>query len=468
MISAAEIEPVQKADLRVRTVAALRLLGRVSLGEAILFAPFRYRWIEFHRPAPPIYQDYTNFQLYTSDIFLIAALVFWGCELVLGRRRPKAGPWFLWLPVAGLAGLVLLGSAFSVEPAVTVYHGLRLVLLAGLFFYAVQDIGLLDAVLPAAAIGLLIQATIGIAQFLEQRSAGLQALGEHLLDPAWAGVSVVVSAGARTLRAYGLTDHPNLLGGCLAFALVLLLMLSLRAGLQAQPWIAGLFALGGTALLLTFSRSAWLAFLAGSLLVATALAVTRRAGLLRNLLPLAGAALIVMAPFLWQNAGAIGIRLNRGSSFEQVPQENQSIGERRLLNQAALEITRERPLAGTGLGAYPYVLHSKYPDLPVNVQPAHFTLLAAAAETGLPGASLYLLAVLGPWAALWFRRRQLKFSLALVVCSALLLAVTVTGLFDYYTWLLPLGRIWQWLAWGLWGAAYSAANSTANGGIENG
>ena len=44
-----------------------------------------------------------------------------------------------------------------------------------------------------------------------------------------------------------------------------------------------------------------------------------------------------------------------------------------------------------------------------------------------------------------------------VGASALLLALTLVGFFDYYTWLLAPGRLWQWLAWGLWAAAYRSA-----------
>ena len=42
----------------------------------------------------------------------------------------------------------------------------------------------------------------------------------------------------------------------------------------------------------------------------------------------------------------------------------------------------------------------------------------------------------------------------LIGVSGALLAVTLIGLFDYYTWLLAPGRLWQWLAWGLWGSVY--------------
>jgi len=39
-----------------------------------------------------------------------------------------------------------------------------------------------------------------------------------------------------------------------------------------------------------------------------------------------------------------------------------------------------------------------------------------------------------------------------------LLAIYVVGLFDYYTWVLAPGRLWQWLAWGLWASFYTSAS----------
>jgi hypothetical protein len=55
---------------------------------------------------------------------------------------------------------------------------------------------------------------------------------------------------------------------------------------------------------------------------------------------------------------------------------------------------------------------------------------------------------------MWFQRRRLTFSPALIGASALLLAVTVVSFFDYYPWLLAAGRFWQFLAWGLWASFF--------------
>src|SRR5207302_9516170 len=92
-----------------------------------------------------------------------------------------------------------------------------------------------------------------------------------------------------------------------------------------------------------------------------------------------------------------------------------------------------------------------------NYQPAHIVVLDVAAETGVGGALLYSILLLAPWLALWRDRACLEWSPALIGASALLLALGLVGLFDYYLWLLAPGRLWQWLAWGLWAVAYQSA-----------
>ena len=63
-----------------------------------------------------------------------------------------------------------------------------------------------------------------VAQVSAGHSIGLEGLGEHTLDPSMA-VSVVTAVdGSRLVRGYGLTDHPNILGGLLAFASLLIVV----------------------------------------------------------------------------------------------------------------------------------------------------------------------------------------------------------------------------------------------------
>jgi O-antigen ligase len=151
--------------------------------------------------------------------------------------------------------------------------------------------------------------------------------------------------------------------------------------------------------------------------------------------------------------------------FAQTPAEEQSLGERQLLNQSANQIFAAQPLTGAGLGAFPLALKAQFPDFPVSYQPAHFVLLDVASEIGVFGALFYLVLLVAPWLALFFWRKQLKFTPSLVAATALLLAVSVVGLFDYYPWLLVPGRMWSWLAWGFWGSAFLSARKTAGGHV---
>jgi O-antigen ligase len=328
------------------------------------------------------------------------------------------------------------------------------VLLAGLYIYVINEIHSLNQVILPVGLQILIQSLVGVAQNLGQRSLGLISLGELELDPAWSGVSVVWADGVRSLRAYGLSDHPNILGGCLAFGLLILVAWYIKADAKWYPLAASVFALGAVALFLTYSRTAWLALIVGIGLFAEGLRRTRELKLVYKWLGLLAAGLIVLLPFLWQNVNYLGVRLDVGDSFTQITLEQRSLAERSELNSAANEIFVSNALSGVGVGAFPSALSAEKPDVPYDYQPPHFALLEVAAETGIFGALFYFLAMATPWLAVWLNRARIELTPTFIGISALLAAITVIGFFDYYTWLLAPGRIWQWLVWGLWASAY--------------
>ena len=166
--------------------------------------------------------------------------------------------------------------------------------------------------------------------------------------------------------------------------------------------------------------------------------------------------LIIVVPFVWQNAEFLGVRLNVGDAFTQITLEQRSISERRELNAAANEIFVSNALSGVGLGAFPTALSAEKPNVPYDYQPPHFALLEAAAETGIFGALFYFLAIVAPWLAVWVNRERIELTPTFIGISAVLAAITIVGFFDYYTWLLAPGRLWQWLVWGLWAAEYQS------------
>jgi hypothetical protein len=442
-----------------RLSLAARTLARVALGAMIVVSPLRYRWVLVARPAPPIYGDYTDLLFFWSDVFLLGALGLWLASLALEPRRVSLGAGFLRWPLAVLVALAGVTVFFSIDPLLSFHHWIRLILLAAMALYVLNEIENIGWVAVPAALMVVTQSAVGVAQVWSQRSVGLAALGEWALDPQVRGVSVVFAGEQRFLRAYGLTDHPNLLGGCLAFALVWMLLRRGPAAAHRRTLWVGAFALGVLALYLTFSRAAWLAFGAGALASAVLVVYARQSRVLLDWLGLVGAALVVAAPFIWQTLPYLGMRLDTQSTLvNQAP-----VAERAFLNRAAMRVFGERPLTGVGVGGLPLALRAAFPDFPLDYQPAHLAVLVSAAETGVFGAAAYVIALVTPWAALgWMllHRRAYALSPALIASSGVLAAVTVVGFFDYYTWSLAPGRIWQWLIWGLWGAGYESVRRT--------
>lgn len=441
----------------------VRLLTQLAFGGMIVFIPFRYRTILLARPVPPIYQDFTDFLAFASDFFLIATLVLWGVGFLFERKRVKFGPFFLTYPL--LAVLVVSGISviFSVDRALSTYHFIRFLGLAGLYLYVVNEVRSLRAVAIPILIQTLIQAWVGIAQTLAQHSIGWVSLGELELDPAWSGVGVVIAEQVRSLRAYGLSDHPNILGGCLALAMLILAGWYLERDQDAdqrwQPARAVLLLPGLVCLLLTFSRAAWLGVFGGLIWVAAVLLRTRQFRLLGTLAGLAGAWIIAASPFIWQNLPYLSTRINP-PTVETGGHEiviDTSLIERRVLGEAANDLFADNAIWGTGLGTFPVALRAAYPEFKLDFQPVHNVLLDVASEIGLFGGLFYFLAMLAPWLALWLNRKRLVFTPALVATSAALLAASIIGLFDYYLWYLVPGRYWMVLAWGLWAVSFQNA-----------
>src|SRR5262249_44581653 len=107
------------------------------------------------------------------------------------------------------------------------------------------------------------------------------------------------------------------------------------------------------------------------------------------------------------------------------------------------------------LGGLPLAVHDAAPGFRYDAQPSAIVPLDVAAETGVVGGLAYIAVLVAPWVALLRRRRP--WSTELIVSHALLAAVTVIGLVDYYTWSYAPGRFWFWLVIGLCAGAHRRA-----------
>jgi O-antigen ligase len=289
----------------------------------------------------------------------------------------------------------------------------------------------LDRVVKVLLLGLAAHALIALAQVALQGPLGLP--GEAVLPATAEGAAIVVFGSTRWLRGSGLTQHPNILGGLLAIGMLLGLPLIGRLRWRAI-WVLLL-----VALLLTFSRSAWLAL--GLALPPLAFGLTRRQPELRRSLgaTLAGAVVAVLIAGV-----ALAAPLRSRLVPASVGTEQRSLSERAIMAAIALRAIGERPLLGVGAGNFPVAMRQA--GTPVPPQYVHNVPLLLAAEVGAVSAGLWLWLWLAPIRLLGGRLATVPWAMALL---AAWLALGMIGLLDSYPWGLNAGQLLTALLLGL-------------------
>lgn len=339
------------------------------------------------------------------------------------------GPWQIAVPVFGLGLWALLRLRPALAPGVAqiVIMAVLLLWVSYLWLASCRPQQVLGRLAVILAIVVCVQGAVGAAQFWRQGSLGLAALGEPWLNPAVEATSVVGQPGAHHLRAYGLTAHPNVLGGMLAIGLLWLVVAALSAPPRTRAWWLIAIIPGLTGLLLTFSRAAWLGLLVGLAWLVWRWPQVRRWWLLMAVLLVAA----VLALIWWQPV-LLWTRLFDWSA----PLEARSLSERLHVFVVALGVIRAHLWDGVGSGLYLHALPGAGQATAV-----HNALLLATAELGIVGGVLWLW--LG-WAWLGVRwpskpvpdATQPAAGYAVFHAAvASWLTLFVIGLFDNYTWL---------------------------------
>ena len=244
---------------------------------------------------------------------------------------------------------------------------------------------------------LIIQSTVALGQFLTQHDLGLTSLGELPLNPVFSGVSVLSARGIRWLRAYGLTTQSNQLGAL--FAVLLLILIPAwhnQTRPRSEQFLYNLgISLGAAALFVTFSRSAWIACLAGLSIWAVGqrrpwLSAwhTHRQTLLRRI----GFSLLIFLPAILLALLYGDLVLSRVTNLDQ-PLEATSVNDRLTAMELAQKVISLNWVMGVGLGNYADYAR----QLDANAFTVHNIPLLMLAELGLPGGLLWLWLVTAPF-----------------------------------------------------------------------
>jgi len=297
-------------------------------------------------------------------------------------------------------------------------------------------------------VALSIELIVGFTEFTLQSTAFLEPLDMKwpgILDPSMRGASVVQLAdGLHILRAYGTLPHPNILGG---FTFILLLgpiALFIRKD-KPNQFAALLIAPGISLLALTFSRSAWLALIAFFLIL-----ILKSKYFNRNQLTLLLVISILSAVFtLLPYRQFVQARTTNTTSHS----EEFSLIGRAWLNQEALQMIRERPLTGVGIGTFIIELSQRAGEGYI-IEPVHNIFLLSGAELGLPGFLLVIAIVI----SITLQIIKTKSPQAILV-SAILTGLGVISLFDHYLWTLAPGRMMLGLTLGLWAGRIAQENT---------
>jgi O-antigen ligase len=398
--------PARGRPLGQKPGHALLQTSRLAFTLAFVLAMSTPVWREGLFTRLPVFKFRTSgqsFQIGALALLPLLAGGTWtaGRLLERPRRRWHWGPAYVALPVLGFGALTLARTWPVHVQHIAAVTAIAAAILWSAYLYALSDWPAGWAV-GSLAVLLGLQGAIGTAQFVKQGSIGLQWLGEGALDPQGQGISVIEVAGRRWLRAYGLTPHPNALGGYLSMSLLVCLGSLSSVRTASRPWLGLSIALGSTGLLFTFSRSAWLGTLAGLAYMAVIIRPWRYVNWhARRTRRMAAIVSVVLVLAVVLFVAAFGDLLMTRFFHLDDPLERRSVQDRVDDVQQAWSLIRAVPLKGTGSGYYVGALWASVgEERPPGFRKVHNVPLLAAAELGIPGAILWLWILLGPPVAL--------------------------------------------------------------------
>ncbi len=279
-------------------------------------------------------------------------------------------------------------------------------------------------------IAVIPHAVLGVIQAVMQRVVGGSWVGMASQLPAQLGVSVIEHGGLRWLRAYGGFPHPNIFGGWLALAVLVACMLVVAARTKKQAvWWTVCAALCSVALLLTYSRGAWIAAVVGvSIYVVVRYAMRKdRSLFLRVAL---GCVIVTTCVVGYTQRGLIFTRTTTSTRLEV-----RSVNERVASLQNGWNIFREHTLFGTGPNVELLRLAEREPVSRsiAPLEPPHNFFLLMLADIGVVG--VVLVAYLAYLCVRSLRRKSIT-----PECVSVIVTLFTLALFDHYLWSLWAGQ----------------------------
>ncbi len=395
----------------------------------VFLLPLQTRWIIVPGELNG-YFEYGTISLYLTDILLVFVFVmFFLCQTGQNIRDDTD---IIWILVGIFEFFVFVSIFFAPETKLATYAYVRFLFGLTLFFLVLNSLFDFKKLLISFLVGSFIEAMLGIWQFLFQTSFESKWLGiaSHF---AWAlGDSVVETTTSRWLRAYGSLDHPNIFGGLMAVSILFLFFFIKRR--NSIFYIV--LSIYWTALIFSFSRTAWLGVLAGLFFYFLFSIYKRecRSFLIKPLLSI----FVLTAILGFVYSDLFFTRLNNQNRLEI-----QSNRERISLLEEAKHLMKKHIIFGAGVGNYSTAVFKEIDNSrpSYTYQPVHNVFFLIGVELGILGLISFLI-FLFYLAHLLVQKHNFD-------ALSILLSILIMMMFDHWWWSLHFGVLLFWFVLGI-------------------
>jgi hypothetical protein len=418
----------------------MRKLETILFQTLIFLIPsnLAYHWILDKSYVTGILVDYRIPKLYLSDMLIIGLIFWWVLKNAhkVGLEKLKQKITNNRAIASLIAGMWLLFTAKSLtsdSPLITLWFIgklLELGLFTGYIYSSFTKKSFLEAVQTPLSVALIVQASIGLYQVIQQKSlAGYWLLGEPILRSGSNLSRGIIDNGIKILP-YGTTPHPNVLAGFCSIGLLFLLLCIQNNPKQMAQRILSLTAIGLSVpiIILTQSLTGVISFLVGIILICVNFNVSNRIlSLLFSLLFMSNILFILLMPSSINHSKAMIANTSFSRRYELI-----TYGKQAFLTH---------PLIGTGLNNS-IVASIEFGRVTANtafLQPIHNIYILWLVETGLVGYLGLLVSALS-------LGRSIKSTNGTSSALAPLAALLLIGLSDHYPLTLQSGQIMLSLA----------------------
>ncbi|MEA3449609.1 MAG: O-antigen ligase family protein [Patescibacteria group bacterium] len=399
----------------------------------VFILPLQTRWIFSPGEFNGGYSEYFTYSLYGFDILLFILIGLEGTSIIINKKDKTIKAPVLWILLGIFEFICFISIFFALDRTLAVFVYVRLLFVFGFFFVIIKSKYDKNKIFLSFIASAFFQSLFVVWQFVTQSGFANKWLGLAKHDPAELGVSVVEAVGAsghseRWLRAYGSLDHPNMLGGFLALALILIMFYRIKQNKKVHLFFIFAYVVIGFALVFSFSRSAWLGLLLGLLIIAL-ISIKRRALQAQKII--AQSILMISVIFFALFLIYPNLFMTRVSADSRL--ENISKEERISAIDTAQKISQEYSAIGTGIGNYTKAqAEIKKLQYSYKLQPVHNVFLLIRSETGIFGILVFLVILL------YYLQIIIKSKENIYLIGGFIL-ILIIFMFDHWLWSLHFG-----------------------------